>query len=104
MVLLDDDPKAKPELSDYVGTLLRDPTSSHLLESLVSNSPDAVFDVIWTNYFVGKLPRLTIHPVANFVVAKAFRRLNPTQFEEACQEIENVLSKVVGVYECRFDF
>ncbi|KAG5645777.1 hypothetical protein DXG03_005314 [Asterophora parasitica] len=70
------------EPSDYLNTLLRDPTSSHLLETIVSRSPEEVFAVLWTTYFKGKLARLAIHPVANFVLAKALDRLSNGQLAE----------------------
>lgn len=83
-------------------TLLRDPTSSHLLETLVRRSPERVFDSLWRTYFVGKLARLAVHPVANFVVAKAFERVNAEQLDAAVQELQEVSGKIVSecsVYE-----
>ncbi|EIN10789.1 ARM repeat-containing protein [Punctularia strigosozonata HHB-11173 SS5] len=86
------------EPSDYLMTLLRDPTSSHLLETLVSRSPEAVFDLLWQTYFRGKLAGakgrkalsvngLALHPVANFVVARAVERLGAEGLREACEEL-----------------
>lgn len=46
-------PLEKPEPSDYVATLLRDSTSSHLLEKLVTLVPDLAFNVLWEQYFQG---------------------------------------------------
>ncbi|KAF9246872.1 armadillo-type protein [Melanogaster broomeanus] len=71
-----EDPHTSPEASDYLVTLLRDPTSSHLLETLA------------------KLARLALHPVANFVVAKAVERLDSNQLGDALQELESSWSKV----------
>ncbi|RXW16432.1 hypothetical protein EST38_g9415 [Candolleomyces aberdarensis] len=79
-----------PEPSDYVGTLLRDPTSSHLLETIVSRSPPKAFDLAWQLYFNTKLARLAAHPVANFVVAKALERLSPEQITDAYAELKDV--------------
>ncbi|KAL1937556.1 hypothetical protein VTO73DRAFT_13051 [Trametes versicolor] len=81
--------------SEYLMTLLRDPTSSHLLETLVRRSPERVFDSLWRTYFVGKLARLAVHPVANFVVAKAFERVNAEQLDAAVQELQGVSGKIV---------
>ncbi|KAI0079728.1 ARM repeat-containing protein [Panus rudis PR-1116 ss-1] len=89
------DPNAKPEASGYVATLLRDPTSSHIFETLVSRSPEAVFDVLWSMYFEKKLGRLAVHPVANFVVAKAIARLNTKQLANAFGEISDVAVKIL---------
>ncbi|KAH8105489.1 ARM repeat-containing protein [Cristinia sonorae] len=105
---LHEDDEAKPEASDYVGTLLRDPTSSHLLETLVSRSPGKVFNVLWATYFQGKLPRLAVHPVANFVVAKAIMRLSAAQLSDACQELDGVTGKIlksarIGVFRAMVD-
>ena len=81
--------------SDYVGTLLRDPNSSRLLEIIAARCPSNAFDVLWKTYFKGKLPRLATHPTANFVVAKAIERLSEVQLSEACDELENTWNKVI---------
>ncbi|KAG1803393.1 armadillo-type protein [Suillus subaureus] len=90
------DPDEQLEASDYLVTLLRDPTSSHLLETMVSRCPDPAFTILWATYFRGKLARLATHPVANFVVAKAADRLNPTQLKGALEELESSWNKVIG--------
>jgi nucleolar protein 9 len=56
-----------PEASDHITTLLRDPTSSHLLETLVSHCLDTVFGMLWSIYIEHTLKKLGMHPVANFV-------------------------------------
>ncbi|KAG8801311.1 Nucleolar protein 9, partial [Serendipita sp. 400] len=86
-------PESIPPPSDYLATLLRDATASHLLETVVQHMPDGPFSQLWRVYFSGKLHRLAIHPVANFVVANAFERLNNNDFPEAVQEMEKVLAK-----------
>ncbi|KAF8845591.1 ARM repeat-containing protein [Paxillus ammoniavirescens] len=88
------DPDISPEASDYLVTLLRDPTSSHLLETLVSRCPGRAFNLIWQTYFRDKLARLAFHPVANFVVAKAVERLDSTQLGDALEELKSSLSKM----------
>ncbi|KAL0949796.1 hypothetical protein HGRIS_009833 [Hohenbuehelia grisea] len=86
---------ASHEPSDYVNTLLRDQTSSHLLETLVSRSPENAFNVIWTTYFRGKLARLSAHPVANFVTAKVVERANEAQLVETCTELADAWPKII---------
>ncbi|KDQ29289.1 hypothetical protein PLEOSDRAFT_1092908 [Pleurotus ostreatus PC15] len=88
-------PPETHEPSDYLNTLLRDPTSSHLLETLVTRSPDLAFGVLWTYYFQGKLTRLCIHPVANFVVAKSFERLDERQLREVCLELSGSWARII---------
>jgi nucleolar protein 9 len=87
---------APPSGSDYVTTLFRDATSSHLLETLVSRAPDAAFEVLWSLYFVGNVSRLAAHPVANFVLAKAVGRCEPAQLAAVCAEVQGVAAKTVS--------
>ncbi|KAG2151818.1 armadillo-type protein [Suillus cothurnatus] len=89
ITLCRENPDEQLEASDYLVTLLRDPTSSHLLETMVSRCPDPAFTVLWATYFRGKLARLATHPVANF-------RLNPTQLKDALEELESSWNKVIG--------
>lgn len=93
-----EDESAPHEPSDYVGTLLRDPTSSHLLETLVRRLPKEAFDVVWLTYLEGKLTRLAVHPVANFVVARALERVSEEQLAKACEELRLVSEKVYSAY------
>ncbi|PIL36686.1 hypothetical protein GSI_00375 [Ganoderma sinense ZZ0214-1] len=90
-----ENPEDEVPESDYLMTLLRDPTASHLLEALVRKSPDNVFDIMWRTYFSGKLAKLAVHPVANFVVAKGFERLNAEQLDAALEELQGVAVKIV---------
>lgn len=85
-----------PEASDFVAALLRDPTASHLLEALVHCVPEKAFRSLWSTYFQGSILRLAVHPVANFVVAKALERLNAHELSKFCEEITPVLTKIVG--------
>lgn len=90
------DPETPHEPSDYLNTLLRDPTASHLFETLVRRAPAPVFPILWATYFEGKLARLAVHPVANFVVQKALGRLDADQLGKACEELaDEVARKVV---------
>ncbi len=92
--ITDDDPSFVPEASDYLVTLLRDTTASHLLETLVTRCPEPVFDMLWTTYFERTLRKLAIHPVANFVVAKALERANAKQLSYALGELRDSLGKL----------
>lgn len=85
-----------PEPSDYVNTLLRDPTSSHLLETVIRRFPKESFAILWLTYFHDKLARLTNHPVANFVVAKALERASAEQLGEALQELNGAWQKSIS--------
>jgi nucleolar protein 9 len=89
-------PGVLPEPSDYVNTLLRDPTSSHLLETVIRSAPEDVFAVLWLTYFRGHLVRLANHPVANFVVAKALERTSSEQLGEALRELEGTWQKSIS--------
>ncbi|CAE6532593.1 unnamed protein product [Rhizoctonia solani] len=85
----------EPQQSDYVETLLRDPTASHLFEALVRHAPAKAFQALWNLYFKTKLGRLCSHPVANFVVSKAIVRLDSSGLLETLQEVEPVSSKLI---------
>lgn len=65
-----------PERQDYVEHLLRDQAGSHLLEALLLHAPPRIFSLLWSTYFTGRLGKLGVHPVGNYVVAKGVRRLD----------------------------
>jgi nucleolar protein 9 len=94
----DNDPSSVPEASDYIATLLRDPTSSHLLERIVSHCPEGVFGILWTTYFERSIRKLAMHPVANFVIAKALERANADQLSYATKELGDSLGKLRRMY------
>ncbi|KIM29464.1 hypothetical protein M408DRAFT_328726 [Serendipita vermifera MAFF 305830] len=79
--------------SDYIGTLLRDATASHLLETLISHTNEKVIETFWDTYMAGKLSRLVIHPVANFVVAATFARLEGDRLASSIHEMSKIVSK-----------
>ncbi|KDQ64985.1 hypothetical protein JAAARDRAFT_28650 [Jaapia argillacea MUCL 33604] len=92
-------PTTPPQPSDYLLTLLRDPTASHLLETLLTHSPQPIFNLIFSAYFINApsydIKRLAVHPVANFVVAKAVGRAGAEDLGEVCRILEEVGGKVV---------
>ena len=92
---IENDPVPDIEDSDYLGTLLRDPIASHLLETVVSRCPDVAFGVFWNTYFKGKLARLAAHPVANFVLAKAAERSSEGQLAELFEELKDSANKLI---------
>ncbi|PBK73207.1 ARM repeat-containing protein [Armillaria solidipes] len=67
--------------SDYIHTLLRDTTSSHLLETIVTQAPQPVFDLLWNTYLCPEngVERLATHAVSNYVLARAVGRANTEQ-------------------------
>ncbi|KZT55328.1 ARM repeat-containing protein [Calocera cornea HHB12733] len=75
------------QASDYVETMLRDATASHILEAILTAAPESVINKLWDVYFKGKLAKLCVHPVANFVVASAVSRLSAEQLEELWEEM-----------------
>jgi nucleolar protein 9 len=97
----DNDPSAVLEASDYLTTLLRDPTSSHLLETLVSRCPETVFGTLWSTYIERSLRKLAMHPVANFVIAKAIERANPEHLSYALRELRDSLGKLRRMFASR---
>ena len=45
--------------------------------------------------------RLAVHPVANFVVAKAVERLSPTELGDACDELKGSWNRLLGMFCAR---
>ncbi|KZT41117.1 ARM repeat-containing protein [Sistotremastrum suecicum HHB10207 ss-3] len=80
---------------DFITTLLRDPNASHLMEMAVSHCPPRVFDLLWSTYFVNNLPRLALHPVSNFIVAKAIMKTDESRFLALFGEMETAWSKSI---------
>ncbi|KAH9925284.1 armadillo-type protein [Fomitopsis serialis] len=93
---MEQNPNTEHEPSDYLNTLLRDPTASHLLETLVKRAPARVFTDLWATYFADKLARLAVHPIANFVLQKALVRVATNSLGQACAELNGeVAGKIV---------
>ncbi|CAK5281828.1 unnamed protein product [Mycena citricolor] len=91
------DSRDAPPVSDYLHTLLRDPTASHFLETVVAKCPAPAFATLWTLYFKDSLARLAIHPVANYVLAKTFERLDAAQLADVFLELKGVWGKLTQV-------
>ncbi|KAF9531020.1 armadillo-type protein [Crepidotus variabilis] len=81
--------------SDFLGTLMRDANASHVLETIVTRSPPEAFNVLWSTYFEQSLVRLSVHPVANFVAAKAVDRLSEVQLAKALEELRPIWKKLI---------
>ena len=95
-ISLGDDPHCKPEASDFLATLLRDATSSHLLETLVTKSSPQIFNLLWSTYIQHQLPRLSVHPVANFVVSRALARVDQAQLGRVCEDLGKSWQKIIS--------
>lgn len=62
-------------------------------------APEEVFSILWVTYFQGKLSKLAVHPVANFVVSKALERANPEQLNQVCEELNEIFGKIISEYK-----
>lgn len=85
----------QPARSDFIETLLRSNVSSHVLEAILTLAPKAVFDLLFTMYFHGRIARLAGHPVANFVVATVAERASKEQIEVIADEIPEALEGII---------
>lgn len=79
---------SQPASKDGVETLLRHPCGSHALQALLHHLPSHIVSQFWSIYIIKKVARLASHPIANFVVATAARRLDCRSVQEALMEIE----------------
>lgn len=77
---------------------MRDANASHVLETIVSRTPPEAFKILWSTYFEKNLPRLSVHPVANFVVAKAFDRLSEEQLLKALENLKPLSKRLLGLF------
>jgi nucleolar protein 9 len=93
---VDASPPIETPESDYIGTLLRDQTASHVLQTVIKHAPPYAFHHAWQTYFVGKLAKLADHPIANFVVTEAIGRLDEAELGGALSEVGRKLGKAVG--------
>lgn len=66
------------------------------METLLNIAPPAAFNLMWSTYIRGQLSRLADHPVANFVVAKGFEKLDESQLKNAFEELQGGWSRIVG--------
>jgi nucleolar protein 9 len=82
--------------SDYIGTLLRDQTASHVLQIVIKHAPPYAFHGVWRTYFIGNLTKLAVHPIANFIVAEAVGRIDKDELDGALSEVGKKLGKAVG--------
>lgn len=84
--------------TDFLHALMRDMTSSHIMESLLSHCAPPAFTLLWDNHFKGKISRLASHPIANFVLSKALAKINEEQLEEVLEELKEMLNKAISMY------
>lgn len=80
---------AESEAQGGVETLLRHPSGSHTLEALLAHLPTDTAGRFWRVYVQGKVTRLSCHPVANFVLMAAAKRLNQDVLKSALDEIHD---------------
>lgn len=80
----------EPTSHDFLPSLLRDTTGSHLLQSILLNAPDLILSAIWSTYFVGKVGKLASHPIGNYVVSSGIKRLEGEKLKAVMSELEAV--------------
>lgn len=79
--------------SEYIPSLMRDSTSSRLMESVFLNSPPGAFGLLWGTYLKGNMIKLANHPIANFVLSKAVEKAGEGQLKGMLEELDEVLDK-----------
>ncbi|CEH12120.1 Predicted RNA-binding protein, contains Pumilio domains [Ceraceosorus bombacis] len=90
------------ERSAHVEALLRDVVGSHLLQHVLGLLGPAAVRLFWKTYVEGRIGKLGVHPLANFVVASAIKRLpldsaeDHSEFEKISDEIAAAGPKLVG--------
>jgi nucleolar protein 9 len=79
-----------PTSHDYLPSLLRDTTGSHLLQTILLFSPPVIFNALWSTYFIGKVGKLAGHPIGNYVVSSGIKRLEVDGLRAVMKELEAV--------------
>jgi len=90
------DPTDIEQSTEFLHTLMRDKTSSHIMESLLSHCPEPAFALLWDSHFKGKIARLASHPIANFVLSKALEKIPAEQLKDVLEELTTMLSKAIS--------
>ncbi|KAG6328391.1 hypothetical protein ID866_10698, partial [Astraeus odoratus] len=62
---------------------------------LARNKNRLIISELWSIYFHGKLSRLALHPIANFVVSKAIERLDNNQVKDTLEELDSSWRKTI---------
>jgi hypothetical protein len=80
----------EPTSHDFLPSLLRDTTGSHLLQTILLHAPEVILSAIWKTYFVGKVGKLASHPIGNYVVSSGIKRLEGEKLRAVMLELEAV--------------
>ncbi|KAG8863724.1 Nucleolar protein 9 [Tulasnella sp. 330] len=70
------------EHSDHLHQIFRHPVGSHFVEVVVASASEPVFRQLWNRLIRKNLSSLVNDPVANFVVASAFGKVNAKGLED----------------------
>ncbi len=68
--------------NEHFSKLACDSVGSHLLELVTAQAPDSLFRSIWRCCFSLELETLILDPLANFVAATAFGRVDEEEMED----------------------
>jgi hypothetical protein len=80
----------EPKADDFFPSLFRDTTGSHLAQAILTVAPTHIFDILWQLHFVGKIGKLSSHPIGNFVVSTGVRRASEDQMRRIMEELKAV--------------
>lgn len=80
----------EPKADDFFPSLFRDTTGSHLAQAILTVAPTHIFDILWRLHFVGKIGKLSSHPIGNFVVSTGVRRASEDQMRRIIEELKAV--------------
>ncbi|KAJ2521056.1 Nucleolar protein 9, partial [Coemansia sp. RSA 2049] len=64
--------KTNPRRNAYIEMMVEDVVGSHFLQTVVRTASAQLFQIIYDQYFAGKIRTLAFHPISNFVVQSVF--------------------------------
>ncbi|KAG9036456.1 Nucleolar protein 9 [Tulasnella sp. JGI-2019a] len=83
------------EHSDHLDQIFRHPVGSHFIEAVVANASEQVFRQLWNRLIRRNMASLINDPVANFVIASAFGKVNEKGLEDVMPLPSTVWSECV---------
>ncbi|KAG8961677.1 Nucleolar protein 9 [Tulasnella sp. 419] len=75
---------------EYLGRLMRDSTSSHLIEKIITLVGGDKLRNIWNTYLRDDMVSLATHPTANFVIAKAIDRSDTADIQYCLNQSQKI--------------
>lgn len=86
------------ERDDYIESILREPSGSKLIETIVDSVPATHFDKLYQVYFAGRTAKFARNPITNFVLQRLITNVNyPTMINEISSELAPAFKDLIEI-------